>query len=165
VALVGAIGGLVLGRHIDAGRGKRAVWYASATVAAIIVLRALETGSTTAAVVANARGFLGGCLAIPTLMTAVYTQAKRSPRTLRFQEGEGHPLPVEPYVLEAPAVEDAVDDKVETLHARPPAGRDTRIGPRMHRNSRSGHTQLVSTYRSIRINPRANEIRRKHPRI
>ena len=91
MALVVAIGGLVLGRHIDAGHGKRAVWYASATVAAIIVLRALETGSTTAAVVANARGFLGGCLAIPTLMTAVYTQAKRSPRTLRFQEGDGHP--------------------------------------------------------------------------
>ena len=58
-ALVGAIGWLVLGRHIDAGHGKRAVWYASATVAAIIVLRALETGSTTAAVVANARWVSG----------------------------------------------------------------------------------------------------------
>jgi hypothetical protein len=30
-------------------------------------------------------GALGGCLYIPTLMTAVYTQAKRSPCTLRFQ--------------------------------------------------------------------------------
>ena len=39
---------------------------------------------TTAAVVANALGPLGGCLYIPTLMTAVYTQAKRSPCTLRF---------------------------------------------------------------------------------
>jgi DHA1 family inner membrane transport protein len=65
-------GGLVLGRHIDAGHGKRAVWYASATVAAIIVLRALATGSTPAAVVANTLGSLGGCLYIPTLMTAVY---------------------------------------------------------------------------------------------
>ena len=52
-------GGLVLGWHIDAGHGKRAVWYASATVAAIIVLRALATGSTPAAVVANAVGSLG----------------------------------------------------------------------------------------------------------
>ena len=61
-ALVGAIGGLVLGRHIDAGHSKRAVWYASAKVAAIIVLRALATGSTPAAVVANALGSLGGPL-------------------------------------------------------------------------------------------------------
>jgi MFS transporter len=83
-ALVGAIGGLILGRHIDAGHGKRAVWYASGIVALILVLRALATGNTTAAVVANALGPLGGCLYIPTLMTAVYTQAKRSPCTLRF---------------------------------------------------------------------------------
>ena len=42
-------------------------------------------------------------------------------------EGKWHRLPVEPHILEAPAVEDAVDDKVETLHARPPARRDTGI--------------------------------------
>lgn len=83
-ALVGATGGLVLGRHIDGGNGKRAVWWASGTVAAIIVLRAVATGNTTSAVLANALGPLGGCLYIPTLMTAVYTQAKRSPCTLRF---------------------------------------------------------------------------------
>src|ERR1700757_4340158 len=42
-------------------------------------------------------------------------------------KGERQPLSVEPHVLEAPAIENAVDDKVETLHARPPAGRDTGI--------------------------------------
>ena len=83
-ALVGAAGGLALGRHIDAGHGKRAVWYAFGTFALIIALRALATGNATAAVVANALGSLGGCLYIPTLMTAVYTQAKRSPCTLRY---------------------------------------------------------------------------------
>jgi hypothetical protein len=36
------------------------------------------------AVMVNALGALGGCLYTPTLMTAVYTQAKRSPCTLRF---------------------------------------------------------------------------------
>jgi DHA1 family inner membrane transport protein len=83
-ALVGAIGGLVLGRHIDAGHGKRAVLIAFSLIALIIVLRALATGNAVVAVMANALGALGACLYTPTLMTAVYTQAKRSPCTLRF---------------------------------------------------------------------------------
>jgi hypothetical protein len=83
-ALVGAIGGLILGRHIDGGHGNKAVWLALATVALIIVLRALAAGSVVGAVAANALGSLGGCLYIPTVMTAVYTQAKRSPCPLRF---------------------------------------------------------------------------------
>jgi DHA1 family inner membrane transport protein len=36
------------------------------------------------AVIANAMGSLVGCLYVPTLMTAVYNQAKRSPCVLRF---------------------------------------------------------------------------------
>jgi DHA1 family inner membrane transport protein len=83
-ALVGAIGGLVLGRHIDAGHGKRAVLIAFSLIALIIVLRALATGNAVVAVMANALGALGACLYTPTLLTAVYTQAKRSPCTLRF---------------------------------------------------------------------------------
>jgi len=83
-ALVGAVGGLVLGRHIDAGHGKQAVWWVFATVALIAALRAVATGNAGLAVLANALGALGGCLYIPTLMTAVYTLAKRSPCTLRF---------------------------------------------------------------------------------
>jgi MFS transporter, DHA1 family, inner membrane transport protein len=83
-ALVGAIGGLILGRHIDAGYGRRAVWLAVCAMAAIIVLRAIATGHPALAVLANALGALGACLYIPTVMTAVYTMAKRSPCTLRF---------------------------------------------------------------------------------
>jgi hypothetical protein len=83
-ALVGAIGGLTLGRRIDAGRGKQAVCYAIGTFALIVVLRAVATGDATIAVLANALGAFGACLYIPTLMTAVYTMAKRSPCTLRF---------------------------------------------------------------------------------
>jgi MFS transporter, DHA1 family, inner membrane transport protein len=75
---------LVLGRKIDDGHGKTAVRYAFGIFAAIIVLRALATGDATIAVLANALGSLGACLYIPTLMTAVYTQAKRSPCALRF---------------------------------------------------------------------------------
>jgi hypothetical protein len=63
--LVGAIGGLILGKHIDAGHGGRAVWWAFASLAAVTVLRAASSGMVA-------------------LMTAVYNQAKCSPCTLRF---------------------------------------------------------------------------------
>jgi MFS transporter, DHA1 family, inner membrane transport protein len=83
-ALVGAVGGMTLGRHIDAGHGGRAVWLAFGTFAAILVLRAMATGNAGLAVAANALGALGSCLYVPTLMTPVYTLAKRSPCVLRF---------------------------------------------------------------------------------
>jgi DHA1 family inner membrane transport protein len=83
-ALVGAVGGLLLGRHIDRGHGKRAVWYAFGPLAVIVVLRALAVGNALFAVVANALGSLTGCLYTPTLMTAMYTQGKHAPCTLRF---------------------------------------------------------------------------------
>jgi MFS transporter, DHA1 family, inner membrane transport protein len=83
-ALVGAIGGLTLGRHIDAGHGRRAVWLAVAAMGTIVVLRAIATGHPTLAVLANALGTLGACVYIPTVMTAVYTMAKQSSCTLRF---------------------------------------------------------------------------------
>ncbi len=84
-ALVGAIGGLLLGRHIDAGHGGRAVWLALGTMALIIVLRAAAADHATLAIIANALGSLGACLYIPTLMTALYNQSKRAPCPLRFQ--------------------------------------------------------------------------------
>lgn len=83
-ALVGAIGSLTLGRHIDTGHGRQAVWYALGTLALIIMLRAGSAGHAAVAILANALGALGVCLYMPTLMTAVYTLAKRSPCTLRF---------------------------------------------------------------------------------
>jgi MFS transporter, DHA1 family, inner membrane transport protein len=83
-ALAGAAGALALGRHIDRGHGERAVWLACGALAAVIALRGVATGNATAAVLANALGALAACLHVPTVMTAVYTQARRSPCTLRF---------------------------------------------------------------------------------
>jgi hypothetical protein len=83
-ALVGGISGLVLGNYIDAGRGVRAVWLAYGSFAALIVLRAISVDSVALAVIANALGALIWCLYAPTIMTAVYNQAKRSPCPLRF---------------------------------------------------------------------------------
>jgi len=83
-ALVGAVAGLLLGRQIDAGHGGRAVWLACGIFAAVIVLRAVAVGDATLALIANAMGALVVCLYVPTMMTPVYNQAKRSPCVLRF---------------------------------------------------------------------------------
>lgn len=83
-ALVGAVGSMFLGRHIDAGNGTRAAWIACGVMTGIILLRAFATHDAHLAVFANALGSLGSCLYIPAMMTAVYTLAKSSPCTLRF---------------------------------------------------------------------------------
>jgi MFS family permease len=83
-AIVGGLGGLLLGKYIDAGHGRRAVWLTFAGTVAITVVRALSTGNPAAAVIANALGALVGCIYIPTLMTNIYNEAKRSPCPLRF---------------------------------------------------------------------------------
>jgi hypothetical protein len=83
-ALVGAASGLVLGRFIDAGHGRRAVWFAISPLAVVIALRTGSSTDPVLAVVANAAGALVPALYVPTLMTAVYNQAKGSPCALRF---------------------------------------------------------------------------------
>jgi DHA1 family inner membrane transport protein len=84
-ALAGAIGGLLLGRWIDAGAGRRAVWLAIAAMAVAILLRAGAPAHPVLAVAANTLGALALCLYTPTLMTAMYNQSKRSPDAMRFQ--------------------------------------------------------------------------------
>lgn len=83
-ALVGAVGGLLLGRYIDAGHGRRAAWLAAGSLGAVIALRTVSSSDPVLAVVANAAGALVPALYVPTVMTAVYNQAKASPCALRF---------------------------------------------------------------------------------
>lgn len=83
-ALVGAVSGLLLGRLIDSGKGSRAVWIAGGVLVSVIMMRAGAGGHPLLAVVANALGAFVNCLYIPTIMTAVYNQAKRSPCVMRF---------------------------------------------------------------------------------
>jgi hypothetical protein len=83
-ALVGAVSGLLLGRFIDAGHGRRAVWLAIGSLALVTCLRAASWNDPLFAVVANALGAFVVAIYIPTLMTAVYNQAKISPCVLRF---------------------------------------------------------------------------------
>jgi MFS family permease len=83
-ALVGAVAGMFLGRHIDAGHGGRAVVIAISAMAIVVLSRAASVGHDTFAIIANALVAISTALYTPTLMTAVYNQAKRSPCTLRF---------------------------------------------------------------------------------
>jgi hypothetical protein len=82
-ALVAAMAGLLLGRHIDAGHGGRAALLAFAVLAGTILARAFAH-TAALAVIANALGAFVTCIYIPTMMTAVYNLAKRSPCVLRF---------------------------------------------------------------------------------
>lgn len=83
-ALVGAVAGLVLGRHIDKGGGRRAVVLAYTATSALALLRALSVGSPWLAIAANAPGPFVAALLLPAEMTAVYNLAKASPCPLRF---------------------------------------------------------------------------------
>jgi MFS family permease len=82
--LVGAACGLVLGRHVDAGHGRRAAFLAYGVAAVIVVARAASLGSPWLAVAAHALGALVVPLLVPSLGTAVYNLAKASPCPLRF---------------------------------------------------------------------------------
>jgi DHA1 family inner membrane transport protein len=83
-ALAGAIGGMVLGRLIDAGHSRRAVWLNAAVIGGLLVLKALCGGSPTGVVVATLVATALAGIYLPTLMTAVYNEAKASPCAFRF---------------------------------------------------------------------------------
>lgn len=83
-AVAGAVSGLLLGRFIDAGHGRWAVWLASGSMAVTLLARAGGYGDPAMAVAANAAGALVLALYVPTVMTAVYNQAQGSPCVLRF---------------------------------------------------------------------------------
>lgn len=83
-ALVGAAAGLFLGRFIDAGHGRRAVWISCSVMATTILARTVAWQHPAAAILANAAGAIVVALYTPTMMTAVYNLSKSSPCTLRF---------------------------------------------------------------------------------
>lgn len=84
-ALAGALGGIFLGRLIDRGHARSAVWINAGILAFGVVLRAATFGSAAVAIaVAVGSTTLGGCY-LPSWMTAVYNEAKIAPCTFRFQ--------------------------------------------------------------------------------
>jgi hypothetical protein len=82
--LVGAGGGLLLGRHVDAGHGRRAMTVGYGVAVTVVLLQAASLGSPWLAVGANALGALVMPLLLPALATAQYNLAKASPCPVRF---------------------------------------------------------------------------------
>ncbi len=82
--LVGAVGGLTFGRHIDLGGGRRAVIATYALADILVIARAASLGAPWLAVGANALGALLIPLLSPTLGTVTYNLAKASPCSFRF---------------------------------------------------------------------------------
>jgi hypothetical protein len=76
--------GLLLGRHIDRGHGRRAVIIAATAATLAVLFRAASLGSPELAVIANALGAILWPLLIPPLGTATYNLAKISPCPFRF---------------------------------------------------------------------------------
>jgi len=81
--LVGAVFGLWIGRHVDAGHGRRSVWIAYLAAAGVVMLRAVSLHSLWLAAVANALGGLIMPLVVPPFATATHNMAKASPCPLR----------------------------------------------------------------------------------
>lgn len=83
--LAGAVGGLWLGRHIDSGRARHAVWINAAILMFVVAARVATFGNAAAAVaVAIATAAVAG-IYIPSWLTAVYNEAKLAPCAFRFQ--------------------------------------------------------------------------------
>ena len=78
-ALAGAAGGLILGRFIDAGHIRRAVWINAACLVATVILKAGCGDDPILVVIAATISAVLGGLYTPSLMTAVYNMAKSSP--------------------------------------------------------------------------------------
>lgn len=83
-ALVGAVLGMLLGRYVDMGHGRRAVVIAYAAAAVLVGAQALSYGSLWLAVGANALLAVAGNLILAALWTATYNLAQASPCPLRF---------------------------------------------------------------------------------
>lgn len=83
-ALIGAASGLVLGRHVDLGHGRRSAIIAYSAAAIVVILRAASLDLPWLAVLGNAAGSLLVTLITPVLMTPVYNLAKASPCVMRF---------------------------------------------------------------------------------
>jgi DHA1 family inner membrane transport protein len=83
-ALVGGVGGMVLGRFMDTGHARRSVWLNAGILAAGLVLKSICSGHPVGVVAVAIGTTLFSGLYIPYWMTAVYNAGKIAPCTFRF---------------------------------------------------------------------------------
>jgi DHA1 family inner membrane transport protein len=84
-SIVGALGGFLLGRLVDLGRARKAVYLNVAACVAIFLIQAVAGYDPARIVGAMIVGALLGGLAMPSMMPAVYTAVRAAPCSLRFQ--------------------------------------------------------------------------------
>jgi predicted MFS family arabinose efflux permease len=83
--LAGAVGGIVLGRLIDKGHARRALWLNAIILAACLILRSATFGHVGAVIAVAVGTTLFSGLYVPSWLTAVYNEARISPCVLRYQ--------------------------------------------------------------------------------
>jgi DHA1 family inner membrane transport protein len=83
-ALGGAVGGMILGRVIDMGHGRRSVWLNAGILATGLILKSTCDGHPIAVVGIAVGTTLFSGLYLPYWMTAVYNAGKNAPCTFRF---------------------------------------------------------------------------------
>jgi MFS transporter, DHA1 family, inner membrane transport protein len=83
--LASAAGGMVLGRLIDKGHARRALWLNAFILAICIILRAATFGHAGAVVAVAIGTTLFSGLYAPSWLTPLYNEARISPCLLRFQ--------------------------------------------------------------------------------
>ena len=83
-ALVGSLGGMVLGRFMDMGHARRSVWLNAGILALGFILKSICNGHPVAVVGVAIVTTLFSGLYVPYWMTAVYNAGKVAPCTFRF---------------------------------------------------------------------------------
>jgi MFS transporter, DHA1 family, inner membrane transport protein len=84
-AFAGAIGGAVLGRFIDLGHTRNALWINGGVIAVILAAKSICGNDPIVVAIVAVGATLFGGLYTPSLMIALYNEAKASPCPLRFQ--------------------------------------------------------------------------------
>jgi DHA1 family inner membrane transport protein len=83
--VVGALAGLLIGRHVDRGSGRRAAAIGYGAAAIVALVRAGSLGAPWLAAIANAAGGLVMPLLVPPLAAATHNVAKASPCPFRVK--------------------------------------------------------------------------------
>jgi MFS transporter, DHA1 family, inner membrane transport protein len=83
--LAGAVGGMVLGRFIDKGHARRALWLNAFVLAVCLVLRSTTFGHAGAVIAVAIGTTLFSGVYVPSWITPVYNESRSSPCMLRFQ--------------------------------------------------------------------------------
>jgi hypothetical protein len=145
--LVGAVCGLVLGRHVDRGHARRALIIAYGALTLVLLLRGASLGFPRMAVAANALGSLAMILISPTI-GVISNLAKASPCPLRFHMGTEAGWDVGCFaacVISAALIASGVPPSIAILLALPGVAGSVLILWRLHRPIEKSSAAMPNT--------------------